>query len=62
MHTQESFNALVDEIMALGYDEESAADYAARIGDTPVSDGNGNTLVLDDHNQVIATLRLKFFC
>jgi len=56
MMTEEQFSRLVDAIMALGYDEETAADYAARIGDTPVRDENGLTVV--DDGGVIVRLNL----
>jgi hypothetical protein len=55
------FNLLVDEIMAQGIAEETAARYAELIGDTPTLDEQGRVLVLEK-GQVIATLQpLKFF-
>jgi len=61
MLDQSHFMALVEEIETLGYDTDTAAHYAASIGDRPVFDEPGNVLVLDDGNKVIARLRLKFF-
>lgn len=34
----EAFNALVDRIVALGYDEDTASCFAVQIGDTPDTD------------------------
>ncbi len=48
MFTQEGFNNLIDRLIELGVQEEKACDYAAIIGDTPVSDGNGNVLIIKD--------------
>jgi len=59
MMTEEQFNRLVDRIMALGYDEETAADYAYRIGDTPLLDGDGNVIVRGDDGTVLAVLKLR---
>jgi hypothetical protein len=61
MITDEGFDALVDEIMALGYGEETAADYAARIGDTPELAEDGRIVVRDDAGNEVARLKLKFF-
>lgn len=56
-----AFDQLVDEIMSLGYDEKTACEYAARIGDTPTRDQDDNVLVLDRDGKVLAKLKLKFF-
>jgi hypothetical protein len=57
----ENLKALTAEIMAQGYDENTALDFAVIIGDTPVFDPAGNVLVMDG-NTVLATLKpLKFF-
>ena len=60
MLSEESFNLLVDEIMAQGYTEETAAEYAALIGDAPVRDEYGRVLVMKD-GVVLAALVLRFF-
>lgn len=58
-HTDESFSLLIDEIRALGYDEETAGRYAVIIGDTPIADGKGNTLVLDEKGNLVVALPLS---
>lgn len=58
MMDESQFNALVDRIMRLGYDEDTAADYAVIIGDTPETDAAGRTIVRDESGQVLATLAL----
>ncbi len=58
MCTEEGFNAMIEEIMAQGYDEETAAEFAALIGDTPCFDEKGNLLVLDhETGKILATLK-----
>jgi len=60
--TSESLAELAKEIMAQGHNERTAYRYAALIGDTPLSDGNGNTIVRDERGRVLATLKpLKMF-
>jgi len=60
--TEEGFNRLVDEIMAQGYDEETAARYAALIGDLPIIDDTDGKLLVMENGQVLARLNpLKFF-
>jgi hypothetical protein len=59
-HSEESFSRLIDEIMALGYDEKTAGDFAVFIGDTPIQDEQGNIIVMQD-GQVVARLNLKSF-
>lgn len=57
----DGFKALAREIEAQGIDPDTAGDYAALIGDTPVTDEHGNVLVMDG-DKVIATLKpLEFF-
>jgi len=56
-HSPESFNSLIAEIMSQGYDRETAGRYAVLIGCCPVHDQAGNLLVIDESNQVIATLK-----
>lgn len=54
-------NELTREIMAQGYDEKIASDYAVLIGDTPCTDHAGNVLVMAGA-VVVATLKpLKMF-
>ena len=57
MLLDEHFQALVEEIMALGYDLHTATDYAARIGDRPIIDGGGH-VVVQRGKEVIARLNL----
>jgi hypothetical protein len=53
------FKALIDQIQALGYDRETASDFAMQIGDTPVVDEDGLTLIFDaDGERIVARLKL----
>jgi hypothetical protein len=57
----ENLNELTAEIMAQGYDEQTASDYAIRIGDRPMFDTEGNVMVMKG-DQLLAVLKpLKFF-
>ena len=56
-----AFCELVSEIVALGFDEETAARYASLIGDLPTSDGAGNIIVRDEQGRELAQLPLKSF-
>jgi hypothetical protein len=59
--SEQAFNDLVEEIRAQGHSQETAAHYAALIGDTPLVDQEGKFLVRDGR-QVVARLEpLKFF-
>ena len=58
--SDEEFNELAAEIEKLGYDAETAAYYAARIGDRPILDENG-LVVVQRGREVLARLKLKFF-
>ena len=60
MLTQEGLNDLASEIMALGYDEETAGTYAALIGDTPEFDADGLVIVQDGEKE-LARLKLRYF-
>ena len=60
MMDEDGFKEMIECIQKLGYDEETAADYACRIGDTPTVDEAGNTLVLDDRGQIVARLNLSW--
>ncbi len=64
-HTPESLNELAKEIQTLGYDAETAGRYAVLIGDTPIRDEDGYTLVYSDPGPgqggtLLAKLKLKF--
>jgi predicted ribosome quality control (RQC) complex YloA/Tae2 family protein len=57
----DEFSKFVDEIMAQGYTEDQASEFASLIGDTPEIDEHGNVIVTDEQGQIIATLKpLKF--
>lgn len=61
MITEEGLTNLCNEIMALGYDEETASHYAVLLGDTPLTDPSGRMIVMENGN-VLATLPpLKFY-
>jgi len=62
MMDEASLTELTRQIMAQGYDEATASDYAVLIGDTPCLDPHGNVLVLDHHGRELAKLKpLKMF-
>lgn len=52
----EEFNALIEGIMAQGYDEEAASYFAALIGDTPAVDKQGRWVVTDESGKLLATI------
>lgn len=53
---EEAFNELVDQIMALGHDEETACHYASLIGDVrQIEDGQ---VIVTENGEVIARLDL----
>jgi len=53
---------LTQEIMAQGYDEATASEYAALIGDLPLTDEKGNVVVRDERGRELARLKpLKMF-
>ena len=61
MMTQTGLTNLCHEIMALGYDEETASHYAVLLGDTPATDERGRYLVMEQ-GRVLATLPpLRFY-
>jgi enhancing lycopene biosynthesis protein 2 len=60
MMSDNAFDQLTDEIMTLGYDEDTAAHFARLIGDTPVLDQDDN-VVVEENGKVLATLPLRFF-
>lgn len=58
---KQQFNQLADEIMAQGFDDETASHFAALLGDTPVRDQADNIVVMDG-KVILAVLKpLKFF-
>jgi ribulose-5-phosphate 4-epimerase/fuculose-1-phosphate aldolase len=59
-HSPESFQELIDAIMALGYDERTAGHYAVLVGDTPVRDEQGRIVVCENGRE-LARLNLKYF-
>jgi len=59
MLTKKGFNRLVTAIERLGFDEETAAQYAARIGDTPCVDESGRVGVTEETGRELAQLRLE---
>ena len=61
MMDAKTLTELTQEIMAQGYDEETASDYAVLIGDTPCLDEHGNVLVIDGHRQLARLKPMKFF-
>ena len=60
MLNSDAFNKLVDEIMSKGVDEDTAARFAALIGDTPIADKDGNILVIEG-GKVLARLSIGGF-
>jgi len=61
MMSDEALDDLAAEIMSLGYDEATASDYAALIGDLPLTDEAGKIIVRDETGTELARLPLKFF-
>lgn len=59
MLTKNGFDRLVTAIERLGFDEETAVDYAALIGDTPCLDESGLVVVTDETGRELARLRLE---
>jgi hypothetical protein len=58
----DGFLKLVHEIQELGYDEETAAHYAALIGDMPTIDpADPGKIVVFDHGREVARLKLKSY-
>jgi hypothetical protein len=55
--SQESLAELARQIMAQGFDERTAGLYAALIGDTPLSDGQGNLVIRDIHGRELARIK-----
>ena len=54
---REELATLAAQIMAQGYDEKTASLYAALIGDTPLSDGQGHVIVRDGHGRELARIK-----
>jgi hypothetical protein len=59
-HSDESFAALIDAIHALGFDRETAGQYAVWIGDCPIFDADGKVVVMDK-GAVIDRIDLNYF-
>lgn len=57
----DGFKQLVDEIAALGYDRETAGNFAALIGDTPLLDEQGRIVVRESDGTELVRLKLKFY-
>jgi len=57
-HSKESFRSLIDAIQALGFDRNTAAQYAAWVGDCYIYDESGLLVVRDDLGRVVARLAL----
>jgi hypothetical protein len=57
----DDFKILIDEIEAQGYDRETAGEYAALLGDTPLYNEAGDIVVMEG-DRIVATLKpLKFY-
>jgi hypothetical protein len=61
MMNEETFGELVDQIMAQGYDEETAVRFAVLIGDIPISDEHGNIIVMSGGQELARLKPLKMF-
>jgi hypothetical protein len=61
MTDEKSLTELTREIMAQGFDEQAASDYAVLIGDTPCMDAAGNVLVIENGRKIATLKPLKFF-
>ena len=61
MMNKKALTELTHEIMAQGYDEEMAGNYAVLIGDTPCTDEAGNIVVLDGGKKIARLKPPKFF-
>jgi hypothetical protein len=61
MNEETFLTELTGQIMAQGYDEATASDYAVLIGDCPIKDDDGHIVVMDD-GKIVATLKpLRMF-
>jgi len=61
MTDDNSLTEMTREIMAQGYDEETASHYAVLIGDTPCMDEVGNVYVMDGEKEIARLKPLKMF-
>lgn len=52
----DEFDALIDGIMAQGFNEETAAMYAALVGDTPILNADGRWSVVDRSGKLLAII------
>ena len=57
----DSLSKLTSEIMAQGYNEKTASDYAVLIGDTPCVNEAGQILVFENGKEIARLKPLKFF-
>jgi hypothetical protein len=57
MTDEDSLTEMTHEIMAQGYDEETASNYAVLIGDTPCVDEAGKIVVLDGEKEIARSSR-----
>jgi len=55
------FIVLVNVIKRSGYDEDTAVKYATLIGDTPVIDEEGKTVVTDSTGNELARFQIDYF-
>ncbi len=58
MMDEAGLTKLAEQIVALGYDEETAYEYAALIGDTPIVAEDGRVIVMDGETEV-ARVRVR---
>jgi hypothetical protein len=61
MMEEKALTELTQEIMAQGYDEQTASNYAVLIGDTPCMDDHDNVVVMDGMKKVAVLKPLKMF-
>lgn len=55
------FNELTAQIMAQGYDQETASNFAVLIGDIPIMDEAGNLVVMDGEEKLAVLKPLQMF-
>lgn len=57
----DAFNRLVEEIMAQGFNEETAAHFAKLIGDRPIYNEDGTIAVMKGDREIARLKPLAFF-
>ena len=57
----EAFVELIAEIESQGIPPETAAHYAALLGDTPLRDEHGNVIVMEGERELAVLKPLKFY-